>query len=142
MGAGGEAGAPILLIEPDINAVSRRFGLPAVANYPPLAQVRLAGQIEDPQTRVVDLRIPRERKRFERLLGSSPPALVGISLTFTSNGDEAIRVASMVRRASPRTVIVLGGTELRKIRRRSTRRTWTSSPFARETPLWPRSFGS
>jgi radical SAM superfamily enzyme YgiQ (UPF0313 family) len=105
-----ESEAPILLIEPDINSVSRRFGLPAVANYPPLAQVRLAGQIDDPRVRIVDLRIPRERKRFERVLRSSPPALVGISLTFTSNGDQAIRVASAVRRASPETVIVLGGT--------------------------------
>ncbi len=110
MGVGGEGDAPILLIEPNINAVSRRFGLPAVASYPPLAQVRLAGQIDDPWVRIVDLRIPRERRRFEHLVRSSPPALVGISLTFTSNGDEAIQVASTVRRASPSTVIVLGGT--------------------------------
>jgi magnesium-protoporphyrin IX monomethyl ester (oxidative) cyclase len=107
---GASRDAPILLVEPDINAVTRRFGLPAVASYPPLAQVRLAGQIDDPRVRIVDLRIPRERREFERVLRSSPPALVGISLTFTSNGDEAIRVASSVRRASPRTVIVLGGT--------------------------------
>jgi magnesium-protoporphyrin IX monomethyl ester (oxidative) cyclase len=102
--------APILLIEPDINAVTRRFGLPAVASYPPLAQVRLAGQIDDPAVRIVDLRIPREWRQLENQLRSTPPALVGISLTFTSNGDEAIRVASAIRRLSPGTVIVLGGT--------------------------------
>jgi hypothetical protein len=110
MRASPDRDAPILLIEPDINAVTRRFGLPAVASYPPLAQVRLAGQIDDQGVGIVDLRIPRERKRFEGVVRSNPPALVGISLTFTSNGDEAIRVASVVRRASPHTVIVLGGT--------------------------------
>jgi magnesium-protoporphyrin IX monomethyl ester (oxidative) cyclase len=102
--------APILLVEPDINPVTRRFGLPAVASYPPLAQVRLAGQLDDQSVRIVDLRIARERKGFESLVRSTRPALAGISLTFTSNGDEAIRVAAAVRRASPGTIIVLGGT--------------------------------
>lgn len=102
--------APILLIEPDINAVTRRFGLPAVANYPPLAQARLAASIDDPRVEIIDLRIPRERKALVGRLRSSPPALAGISLTFTSNGDEAIRIASTVRQASPSTAIVLGGT--------------------------------
>ena len=101
---------PIVLVEPNINAVTMRFGLPAVANYPPLAQTRLAGQIDDDKLAIVDLRIPGERKRFEGLLETSPPAVVGISLTFTSNGDEAIEIANAVRRASPETVIVLGGT--------------------------------
>lgn len=58
----------------------------------------------------MDLRVPREQNEFEHMLRVSPPALVGISLTFTSNGDEAIRIASVVRWASPKTVIVLGGT--------------------------------
>ncbi len=101
---------PILLVEPDINQITRRFGLPAVANYPPLAAVRLAGQIDDSRVVILDLRIPRERKRFDELLRSSPPALVAISLTFTSNGDEAMAIATAVRRHSPETVIVMGGT--------------------------------
>lgn len=100
---------PVLLIEPPINPITARFGLPAVANYPPLAQVRLAGQL-DGDVRIVDLRLPGEQRRLEALLRSEAPSVVGISLTFTSNGDEAIRVAADVRRASPRTVIVLGGT--------------------------------
>src|SRR5574341_1512776 len=62
----------VLLIEPDINPATRRFSLPAIANY--------------------------------------PPVLAGISLTFTSNGDEAIDVARAIRRASPATTIVFGGT--------------------------------
>jgi hypothetical protein len=89
----GATDGPILLVEPDINGVTRRFGLPAVASYPPLAQVRLAAQIDDRRVRVVDLRIPREKRRFERTLRQAPPALAGISLTFTSNGEEATRVA-------------------------------------------------
>jgi len=101
---------PIWLVEPDINPVTRRFGLPAVANYPPLAQVRLAGQIDDPRVRIVDMRIAREKKGFERAIREEAPAVVGLSLTFTSNGDEAMRIASIVREASPATVIVLGGT--------------------------------
>ena len=101
---------PILLVEPNINRVTRRFGLPAVANYPPLAQVRLAGQINDENVRILDLRIPKERKLFVETIRESQPALVGISLTFTSNGDEATQLASNIRRASPETVIVLGGT--------------------------------
>ena len=36
----------VILIEPEINPVTRRFSLPNIANYPPLPQVRLAGQIE------------------------------------------------------------------------------------------------
>jgi magnesium-protoporphyrin IX monomethyl ester (oxidative) cyclase len=99
----------VLLIEPPINPITARFGLPAVANYPPLAQVRLAGQLEG-DVRIVDLRLPGEQRRLEALLRAEPPSVVGISLTFTSNGDEAIRVAADVRRASPGAVIVLGGT--------------------------------
>lgn len=101
---------PVVLVEPDINRVTRRFGLPAVASYPPLAAVRLAGQLGDPHVRIADLRIARERLRLERELSDSPPLLVGISLTFTSNGDEAMAIARAVRRVSPGTVIVLGGT--------------------------------
>lgn len=37
-----------------------------------------------PAVRVVDLRVPREQNEFEHMLRVSPPALVGISLTFTS----------------------------------------------------------
>ena len=101
---------PILLVEPDINPITRRFGLPAVASYPPLAQVRLAGQLDDDRVGIADLRIPAERHSFPARIADEPPALVGISLTFTSNGDEAIAIAREVRRASPETVIVLGGT--------------------------------
>ena len=101
---------PILLVEPNINRVTRRFGLPAVANYPPLAQVRLAGQINAENIRILDLRILKERKQFVKTIRESQPALVGISLTFTSNGDEATQLASNIRKASPETIIVLGGT--------------------------------
>ncbi|MEE8112528.1 MAG: radical SAM protein [Acidobacteriota bacterium] len=101
---------PAILLEPDINPITLRFGLPQVANYPPLAQVRLAGQIQDDHLRVVDLRIPGERDLFLNSLRTDPPLLVGISLTFTSNGDEAMEIATCIRRASPETVIVLGGT--------------------------------
>jgi len=100
---------PVVLLEPDINPITRRFGLPAVASYPPLAQVRLAAQIDDERVRIVDSRVPGERKRFLSSLSTNPPALVGISLTFTSNGDEAIATAAAIREASPQTVIVLGG---------------------------------
>lgn len=102
--------APIILLEPNINPITMRFGLPLVANYPPLALVRLAGQIRDPRLRIVDLRVPGERHRFLNSLRADPPVLVGISLTFTSNGDEAIDIAAAIRTISPDTVIVLGGT--------------------------------
>ncbi|TDI46277.1 MAG: hypothetical protein E2P02_05430 [Acidobacteria bacterium] len=103
-------GARVVLLEPDINPITRRFGLPKVASYPPLAQVRLAGQIDGGGVEVVDLRIPGETKRFLRTLSADPPALVGISLTFTSNGEEALQIASAIKSASPDTLIVLGGT--------------------------------
>ncbi len=100
----------VILIEPDINPITRRFGLPIVANYPPLAQVRLAGQLDGADVEIADLRIPGERDRLVASLRADPPALAGISLTFTSNGDEAAEAASLVRRTSPSTTIVLGGT--------------------------------
>lgn len=100
----------VILVEPDINPITRRFGLPVVANYPPLAQVRLAGQIEGGDVEIADLRIPGERERLLARIASDPPGLVGISVTFTSNGDEAIDVAGAIRRACPQTPIVLGGT--------------------------------
>ncbi len=100
-----------ILIEPAINPVTQRFGLPIVANYPPLAQVRLAGQIiHAAQVRIADLRFPGERGRLLRSLAQDPPDLVGIALTFTSNGDEAIDLAAAVRAACPSACIVLGGT--------------------------------
>ena len=34
----------IVLVEPEINPVTRRFGLPIIANYPPLAQARLSSR--------------------------------------------------------------------------------------------------
>jgi magnesium-protoporphyrin IX monomethyl ester (oxidative) cyclase len=100
----------IILIEPDINPVTRRFSLPNIANYPPLPQVRLAGQLDGDDIEIADLRVAGERQRLLDRVRRDPPALVGISLTFTSNGDEAIDVASAIRSASPRTAIVLGGT--------------------------------
>jgi magnesium-protoporphyrin IX monomethyl ester (oxidative) cyclase len=100
----------IILIEPDINPVTRRFSLPNIANYPPLPQVRLAGQIGGDDVAIADLRIAGERRRLLERVRTDPPALAGISLTFTSNGNEAIEVASAVRAASPGTIIVLGGT--------------------------------
>ncbi len=99
----------MVLIEPDINPVTRRFSLPNIANYPPLPQARLAGQIGD-GVEIADLRIPGERARLLERVRLDPPAVVGISLTFTSNGNEAIDVARDIRRACPGTVIVLGGT--------------------------------
>ena len=100
----------VVLVEPDINPITRRFGLPIVANYPPLAQVRLAGQIDGAQCRIVDLRVPGERRLFLDSLRSDPPDLVGISLTFTSNGDEAIGIAAAIRKRVPSAAIVMGGT--------------------------------
>ena len=41
---------------------------------------------------------------------ADPPLIAGISLTFTSNGDEAIGLAQAIRRVSPATAIILGGT--------------------------------
>src|SRR3990172_3174960 len=99
----------VILVEPDINPITRRFSLPNIANYPPLPQVRLAGQIEGGDVEIADLRIARERERLLDRVRTDPPALVGISVTFTSNGNEAIDVASAIRRASPATAIVLGG---------------------------------
>ena len=84
----------VVLVEPDINPITRRFGLPIVANYPPLAQVGLAGQIDGAECRIVDLRVPGERRLFLESLDGDPPDLIGISLTFTSNGDEAIGIAA------------------------------------------------
>lgn len=100
----------VVLVEPDINPITRRFGLPIVANYPPLAQVRLAGQIDEADVRIVDLRVPGERRLFLDSIACDPPDLVGISLTFTSNGDEAIDIASAARASAPSATIVLGGT--------------------------------
>jgi len=101
----------IILVEPDINPVARRFSLPNIANYPPLPQVRLAGQLPAGENvEIADLRIAGELRRLLERVRQDPPALVGISLTFTSNGDEAIEVAAAIRRLSPATCIVLGGT--------------------------------
>jgi magnesium-protoporphyrin IX monomethyl ester (oxidative) cyclase len=100
----------VILIEPDINPVTRRFSLPNIANYPPLPQVRLAAQIDGGDVEIADLRIAGERERLLDRVRRDSPALVGISLTFTSNGNEAIDVAAAIRRASPATAIVLGGT--------------------------------
>jgi magnesium-protoporphyrin IX monomethyl ester (oxidative) cyclase len=100
----------VILIEPDINPVTRRFSLPNIANYPPLPQVRLAAQIDGWVVEIADLRIAGERERLLDRVRRDPPALVGISLTFTSNGKEAIDVAAAIRRVSPSTAIVLGGT--------------------------------
>jgi len=101
----------IILIEPDINPVARRFSLPNIANYPPLPQVRLAGQLPPgAPVEIADLRIPGETRRLLDRVRREPPALVGISLTFTSNGDEAIGVAAAIRTLSPETTIVFGGT--------------------------------
>ena len=101
----------IILVEPDINPIARRFSLPNIANYPPLPQVRLAGQLPPGENvAIADLRIAGERERLLERVRQDPPALVGISLTFTSNGDEAIGVAAAIRRLSPATCIVLGGT--------------------------------
>ena len=100
----------VVLIEPAINPITRRFGLPLVANYPPLAQTRLAGQIDGGDVEIADLRIPGEHARLLARIRREPPLIAGISLTFTSNGDEAIDLARAIRRASPGTTIVLGGT--------------------------------
>jgi magnesium-protoporphyrin IX monomethyl ester (oxidative) cyclase len=99
----------VYLVETDINPITRRFGLPLVANYPPLSLVRLAGQLDDPDVRIVDLRVAGEEARFLRLLQADPPAMVAISLTFTSNGAEATRLAAKVRRVAPQTAIIMGG---------------------------------
>jgi magnesium-protoporphyrin IX monomethyl ester (oxidative) cyclase len=96
-------------VEPDINPVTRRFGLPLVACYPPLAQARLAAQI-DADVALADLRLPGERARLLSRLRADPPDLVGVSVTFTSNGDEAMATMADIRRAAPRAAIVLGGT--------------------------------
>lgn len=104
------AQGPIVLVEVPINPVTLRFGLSAIAQYPPLPQVRLAGQMPEEDVRIVDLRLRGEQPRFHAMLREDPPAVVGLSTTFTSNGDEAIRVAETVRRLSPETIIVLGGT--------------------------------
>lgn len=100
----------VVLIEPEINPVTSRFGLPLVACYPPLTQARLAAQIDGDGVEISDLRIRGERTRLLESLRRDPPLLVGISLTFTSNGDQAIGLARAIRQASPETVIVLGGT--------------------------------
>jgi magnesium-protoporphyrin IX monomethyl ester (oxidative) cyclase len=101
----------VILIEPDINPVTRRFSLPNIANYPPLPQVRLAGQLrQEDEVEIADLRIAGERERLLDRVRRDPPGLAGISLTFTSNGDEAIEVAAAIRRVSPATTIVFGGT--------------------------------
>lgn len=100
---------PIFLVEPPINPVSERTGLAAIARYPALAQARLAGQIPDGKVEIFDLRIAREVPRFLKRLAEAPPALVGISTTFSSNGEEASWIAREVRTRSPESVIVLGG---------------------------------
>ncbi len=100
----------VILIEPDINPVTRRFSLPNIANYPPLPQVRLAGQLQGEEVEIADLRIAGEKALLLDRIRSDSPALVGISITFTSNGDEAIEVAAAIRSISPTTTIVFGGT--------------------------------
>ncbi|MFQ5670616.1 MAG: B12-binding domain-containing radical SAM protein [Acidobacteriota bacterium] len=100
----------VVLIEPDINAVTRRFSFPSIASYPPLGPVRLAAQIDGGNVEIVDFRIKGEREKFFRRIRNDAPAVVGISLTFTSNGDEAISATQRIRQASPSTAIVLGGT--------------------------------
>lgn len=101
----------VILIEPGINPVTRRFSLPNVASYPPLPQARLAGQLRQAEdVEIADLRIAGERERLLDRVRRDPPGLAGISLTFTSNGDEAIDVAAAIRSVSPATTIVLGGT--------------------------------
>jgi magnesium-protoporphyrin IX monomethyl ester (oxidative) cyclase len=99
----------VVLVEPPINPITRRFGLPLVANYPPLAQARLAGQIGDDDVEIVDLRIPGETHRMLAGIRRDPPCLVGISLTFTSNGEESLSIARRVREIAPDVPIVLGG---------------------------------
>ncbi len=100
----------VFLVEPDINPITRRFSLPNIANYPPLPLVRLAGQIPGDGIEIADLRIAGERARLLERIRREPPAVLGISLTFTSNGNEALDVAAAVRRLCPETTIVLGGT--------------------------------
>jgi radical SAM superfamily enzyme YgiQ (UPF0313 family) len=100
----------VILIEPDINPVTRRFSLPNIANYPPLPQVRLAGQLQGEEVEIADLRIAGEKGLLLDRIRRDSPALVGISTTFTSNGDEAIGVAAAIRSVSPSTTIVFGGT--------------------------------
>ncbi len=100
----------VILIEPDINPVTRRFSLPNIANYPPLPQVRLAGQLQGEEVEIADLRIAGEKALLLDRIRRDSPALVGISITFTSNGDEAIEVAAAIRSISPTTTIVFGGT--------------------------------
>ena len=71
----------VLLIEPDINPVTRRFSLPNIANYPPLPQARLAGQLEQAESvEIADLRIAGEKERLLERIRRDPPALAGISL--------------------------------------------------------------
>ncbi len=103
-------GRRVILIEPDINPITRRFSLPNIANYPPLPQVRLAGQIRGARVEIADLRVPGERARLLAGIRDDPPAVAGLSITFTSNGNEAIDVAAAIRRVSPHTTIVFGGT--------------------------------
>ena len=50
----------IVLIEPPAEPIVSRVGLSTIANYPPLTQARLAAQIDDPNVKIVDLRIPGE----------------------------------------------------------------------------------
>src|SRR6185503_11151437 len=103
----------VILIEPGINPVTRRFSLPNVASYPPRPQARLAGQLGQAEdVEIADLRIAGERERLLDRVRRDPPGLAGISLTFISNGDEAIDVAAAIRSLSPATTIVLGGTAL------------------------------
>lgn len=99
----------LLLVEPAINPITRRLGLPIVARYPPLALVRLAGQVTDAGVTISDLRIPGERRLMLARVRRDPPDVIGVSLTFSSNGDEAIRIASSLREAAPKARILLGG---------------------------------
>jgi len=99
----------LLLVEPDINPVTRRLGLPIVAQYPPLAQIRLAGQVADADVEIWDLRIPGERRRLLARARQNPPDVIGISLTFSSNGAEALEMAARLKEAAPRARIILGG---------------------------------
>ena len=45
----------VVLVEPEMNTIIQRFGLSVIPNYPPLAQVRLAGQIEGGGVEIRDL---------------------------------------------------------------------------------------
>jgi magnesium-protoporphyrin IX monomethyl ester (oxidative) cyclase len=99
----------LVLIEPSTNDVARRFALSILAQYPPLAQIRLAGQVTSAKVEIWDVRIAGERERLLSRLRSGPPEAIGISHMFSSNGEEIVRLAADLRAASPRSRILLGG---------------------------------